>query len=95
MWMQRDFDLNSVQKFADSKEEVIKQTMVKQDMAFRNQVYGLLNLWHMLNGEQYNMKNLYLRKNHYPTRVLLIDSSRNRTSFRSMNSIDCMEYRNH
>ena len=40
--MQRDFDLNSVQKFADLKEEVIKQTMVKQDITFRNQVYGLL-----------------------------------------------------
>jgi len=38
MLMQGDFDLNSVQRHADSFKGVIKQTILKQEVIFRTQV---------------------------------------------------------
>lgn len=40
MLMQGDFDLNSVQICTQSLEEALKQTMLNQEVIFRNQVCG-------------------------------------------------------
>lgn len=45
MLMQGDFDLNSVQRHADSFKGVIKQTILKQEVIFRTQVHELHQLY--------------------------------------------------
>ncbi|CAK7355819.1 unnamed protein product [Dovyalis caffra] len=45
MLMRGDFDLNSVQRYADSFQEVIKQTILKQEVIFRTQVHELHQLY--------------------------------------------------
>lgn len=39
MLMRGDFDLNSVHIYTDSLKEGIKQTMLKQEILFRKQVW--------------------------------------------------------
>ncbi|KAJ9173418.1 hypothetical protein P3X46_016556 [Hevea brasiliensis] len=45
MMMQGDFDLNPVQIYTDSLKEFLKQTMLDQDVVFRNQVHELHRLY--------------------------------------------------
>uniref|UniRef100_A0A5B7B6B7 Uncharacterized protein n=1 Tax=Davidia involucrata TaxID=16924 RepID=A0A5B7B6B7_DAVIN len=45
MLMGGDFDLNSTQRYADSLEEVLKQTMLNQEVIFRKQVHELHRLY--------------------------------------------------
>lgn len=40
MLIQGDFDLNSPQRYADSTKEVLKQTILNQEIIFRKQVCG-------------------------------------------------------
>ena len=40
MLIQGDFDLNSAQRYADSTKEVLKQTILNQEIIFRKQVHG-------------------------------------------------------
>uniref|UniRef100_A0A2C9WAM5 Uncharacterized protein n=1 Tax=Manihot esculenta TaxID=3983 RepID=A0A2C9WAM5_MANES len=45
MMMQGDIDLNPVQLYTDSFKEVLKHTMLNQDVVFRNQVHELHRLY--------------------------------------------------
>ncbi|XP_037492234.1 uncharacterized protein LOC105645997 isoform X4 [Jatropha curcas] len=45
MMMQGEFDINPVQIYTDSLKEVLKQTMINQDVVFRNQVHELHRLY--------------------------------------------------
>ncbi|KAJ6695632.1 T28K15.14 PROTEIN [Salix koriyanagi] len=53
--MQGDFDLNSVQLYTDSFKEVIKKTILKQEVIFRTQVHELHELYRT---QKSQMKNL-------------------------------------
>lgn len=45
MLMPGDLDLNSVQLYTDSFKEVIKKTILKQEVIFRTQVHELHQLY--------------------------------------------------
>lgn len=45
MLIQGDFDLNSAQRYADSTKEVLKQTILDQEIIFRKQVHELHRLY--------------------------------------------------
>lgn len=41
MLIQRDFDLNSAQRYTGSTKEVLKRTILDQEIMFREQVHEL------------------------------------------------------